>query len=614
MGAYGWTIDAWRQAYLAGDAGAEDLLRWLAGFSLEDPSFIHLATEAEVRAQLDALSRRMAAGAGGSFPLCGVPFAVKDNIDVAGWPTTAACPAFSRVAERDAEVVARLREAGAIVVGKTNLDQFATGLVGTRSPYGVVPSCFDADYIGGGSSSGSAAVVARGFLPFALGTDTAGSGRVPAAFQNIVGYKPTRGRWSTRGVVPACRTLDCVSVFALTVHDAAKVAEVLSDYDAQDPYARRPPASSSAPDEGSEGFVAPRIGIPEPLDFAGDALAEAAFRASVERLSQLDYRFEPVDFSPFRELAELLYGGPWVVERYLVACETLQAQPEALDPLVRGILEASANDSARAAFLAEYRRASLARAVDRQLAPLCALLVPTTPTTYRIEQVAAEPLATNARLGTYTNFTNLADLCAIALPGCFRTDGLPAGLTLLAPAFREDRLVRLAAQVQAHLGLPLGATGVPCAEACSPPPALTTDTNPEMDRSRATIAVLGAHLRGMPLNHQLTDLGAHFLREGRTAPRYRLYALAGTAPQKPGLSRVEQGGAAIALELWSMPLSALGPFLCGIPSPLGLGKVELEDGRWVVGFICEPSGVEAAEDITHHGGFRAYLRAMQAEP
>jgi allophanate hydrolase len=590
------TLREWRAALRSRKPGRAVYAPFLARPN-SDNAWITLLDDDTLSAQLEALDARLAL-AGGDFdrlPLYGIPFAVKDIIDVAGWPTTAACPAYSYVAKSDAPVVARLRAAGAIVVGKTNLDQFATGLVGTRSPHGAVANCFKAEYVSGGSSSGSASVVARGFVPFSLGSDTAGSGRVPAAFNNIVGLKPTRGWLSTSGVVPACRTLDCVSVFALTVEDAEQIASIAGGFDATDPYSR-----ASPPDSTARFSSTPRFAVPAALEFFGDELADAAFRAALQRLRKLNVALVEIDFAPFAELAALLYQGPWVAERYVTMERLLSTDPAAVNPVVRQIANGAARFSAADAFKAEYRRAELARTIERILSDVDALVVPTTPTIYTIAAVQNDPLTLNSRLGTYTNFTNLADLAALALPADFRTDGLPAGITLIGPAGRDHALAAFGRFWQRSLGLPLGATGRAAAETLGEETAVVA-TPPTV-----RIAVVGAHLTGLPLNHQLTTRGARFVQRCRTAACYRLFALPNTTPPKPGLARHAQGQA-IEVELWDLPEAAVGSFVAEIPAPLGLGTLELEDGRFVKGFICEPYALEGARDITEYGGWRAFL-------
>lgn len=592
----GWTLHDWQQAYRDGRLQPDCLHELLETLRGEDPAWIVLAEPAQLTERLAALARQLEAAGGdlAALPLYGVPFAIKDNIDAAGWRTSAACPAFAYLAEADATVVARLQAAGAVLLGKTNLDQFATGLVGVRSPFGAVPNAFDPAYVSGGSSSGSATVVARGLVPFALGTDTAGSGRVPAGFNNIVGLKPTRGWLSTRGLVPACHSLDCISVFALTVDDAEQVARLAGGFDEADAYARHNPATAPV----AIG-ARPRLAVPEVPEFFGDRSNQAVFEQAVQRFEALGAEVVPIDFGPFTELARELYQGPWVAERTVAVGSLLQTRPQAMDPVVRGIVESGRDFSACDAYRAEYRRAALARRIQQVLAGFDALLVPTSPTLRTHAEMAREPLLYNSQFGTYTNFTNLADLSALALPAGFREDGLPAGITLIAPAWHDQALASLGRRWQAALGLPLGATGRSLPPAAPPVPA------PECVR----VAVVGAHLTGMPLNHQLTTRGAVRVEETRTAPCYRLHALAGSVPPKPGLVRGQEG-AAIIVELWDVPLARFGEFVAEVPPPLGIGNLQLEDGRWVKGFICEPCGLEGARDITAYGGWRAYVATL----
>ncbi|RTF51148.1 allophanate hydrolase, partial [Serratia marcescens] len=441
--ACGFTLSEWQHHYQTRPAGerlacvSATIETLVAGLNPDDNAWLYLATSAQREQQYRQLAQRLEAVAGdlSRLPLFGVPFAIKDNIDVGGWPTSAACPAFTYQAAADATVVAHLRAAGAIALGKTNLDQFATGLVGTRSPYGAVVNSFDSRYVSGGSSSGSASVVARGLVPFALGTDTAGSGRVPAGFNNIVGLKPTKGRLSNRGVVPACRLNDTVSIFALTVADAAQVAELASGFDAADPYSRADPHTAPA-----DIPAAPRFAVPAQLEFFGDVQAERAFHRALAQLQAGGATLEPLDFAPFRTLAEQLYYGPWVAERTVAIEQVLEANPQAIDPVVRGIVGNGLGYSACDAYKAEYLRAELARQIAQRLAPFDALVVPTAPTIRTLAEMAQEPVLFNSQFGTYTNFTNLADLSALALPGPLREDGLPAGITLIAPAWHDRAL------------------------------------------------------------------------------------------------------------------------------------------------------------------------------
>ncbi|MEW7315062.1 allophanate hydrolase [Buttiauxella gaviniae] len=561
--------------------------------SHDDNAWIYIATQDEIYAQLTTIFHTINSGEkqAADFALLGVPFAVKDNIDVAGMPTSAGCPAFTYTPEKDATVIARLKAAGAIVVGKTNLDQFATGLVGTRSPFGAVKNSFNPEYVSGGSSSGSASVVARGLVCFSLGTDTAGSGRVPAGFNNIVGLKPTKGWLSTAGVVPACRLNDCVSIFALTVEDAQTVAAIAGGYDPQDPYSRANP--QTAPARFREKL---RFAIPDKLEFFGDACSEAAFARTLARLELSGAELVPIDFSAFSQLAEQLYQAAWVAERTMAVGAIFNTQPDAMDPTVRGIVANGLNYSACDAWQAEYTRAELARKINAQLSEYDALVVPTSPTIRTIAEMAQEPVRFNSQFGTYTNFTNLADLCALALPGDFRADGLPAGITLIAPAWHDNALSHFGIAWQQALNLPLGATNKTLPASAAAKPSV----------NHVRVAVVGAHLRGMPLNHQLTTRNAVFIEESRTAAHYRLYALANTQPPKPGLARSHEGQP-IAVELWDIPLARFGEFVAEIPAPLGIGTLTLENGESVKGFICEPAALSDATDITAWGGWKAWL-------
>ena len=529
------------------------------------------------------------------FPLYGIPFAVKDNIDALGLATTAACPQFAYQPIADAAVVQRLRAAGALLIGKTNLDQFATGLVGTRSPYGAVPNAFKAEYISGGSSSGSASVVARGLVGFALGTDTAGSGRVPAGFNNIVGLKPTRGLISNRGLVPACRSLDCISIFALDVADTQAVLQVAAGFDDADAYSRQaaPALTRFSP--------ALRLGVPRQPEFFGDALQAREFDLALERARAMGATITEIDFKPMFEVAALLYQGPWVAERHAALDGLMRDRPEVIEATVHAVIAEATRYSAVDTFKAMYRLRELRRAIAPLWSGIDALLVPTAPTIYTIADVNADPLTRNAHLGTYTNFVNLLDWSAIALPSSMRADGLPFGVTFIAQAWAEPALCALGADWQRGTALPLGATGL-----ALPAPTVTSPAvapAPGMQR----VAVVGAHLSGMPLNHQLTSRGARLVGPARTATSYRLYALPDTSPPKPGLLRVAKGGVAIALELWDMPTQHFGSFVEEIPAPLGIGSLELADGSRVKGFICEPYALERAQDVSAFGGWRAYV-------
>ncbi len=602
---WGRALPEWQDGYRRGSLQPRNLVNML-GLRNDDPAWIEPLDEARLEAQLEYLAERLESVDGdlSRLPLYGIPFAVKDNIDVRGWRTTAACPEFGYIATHDATVVKRLRDAGAIVAGKTNLDQFATGLVGTRSPYGVVPNAFRPEYISGGSSSGSASVTARGIVPFALGTDTAGSGRVPAGMNNLVGLKPTRGRLSIDGVVPACRTLDCVSILALTVEDAEFVARIAEGFNPADPYSRVDPGS--APLTFPERT---RFGVPRSPEFFGDAEAAAHYERCLDIAREMDVDIVPLDFTPFLQMADLLYGGPWIAERFTVVQTLWERNPKAIHPVVRAIVEKAAAFSAADAFRAEYRRAELMRQIEEVMKGIHALMVPTVPAAFTIEEALKDPIALNSRLGIYTNFVNFADMCALALPSGMRKDGLPAGITLLAPAWHDTALAEFGCRWERALsrqpeGLLLGATGNAYAA-------------PQLPASRPSkhtvrLAVVGAHLRGMPLNHQLTSRGAAFVESTQTAEEYRLFSLASGTPPKPGLVRVSDGeqGASIAVEVWEMPISGFGEFTAEVPPPLGIGNLRLCDGRTVKGFICEPYVLAEAKDITSFGGWRAYIGAL----
>ncbi|MBX3504032.1 MAG: allophanate hydrolase [Parvibaculum sp.] len=542
---------------------------------------------------LDALSPAQKA----LMPLFGVPFAVKDNIDLEGSPTTAACPAFAYMPPKSAFVVERLIQAGAIPIGKTNLDQFATGLVGTRSPHGAPRSVFDPDFISGGSSSGSAVAVAGGVVCFSLGTDTAGSGRVPAAFNNIVGLKPSRGLFSGQGVVPACRSLDCVSIFALSVADAGVVFDVAAGFDPADVFSRA--RMPEVPVEAGRGFA---FAVPRAADlkFFGDDEAAGLFEEAVSRFEELGGRTRRIDFSLFEEAAALLYEGPYVAERFAAVGPFVEGHQADADPTVRGIVLAAKARSAVELFEASYRLEALKRRAGALFAEIDFLLVPTAPTTYRVGEIMAEPVKLNSRLGTYTNFMNLLDLCGIAVPAGFRQagprKGLPFGVTLAAPAFADSRIAAFAAAFEAAQGL---APGGPRRAA-------------EADEGFIELAVVGAHMSGLPLNHELTSRDAIFLERTKTAPHYHFHALAGGPPFRPGLVRVAEGGAAIELEVWRLPRAAFGSFMTGVPQPLCIGTLDLASGKKVKGFLCEASGLEGAEDITSFGGWRAFMAAKAA--
>lgn len=535
-------------------------------------------------------------------PLLGIPFAVKDNIDVAGIPTTAACPAYAHTPATNAAVVERLLAAGALLLGKTNLDQFATGLVGTRSPYGAVRNPFNPAYMSGGSSSGSAAVVARGWAAFALGTDTAGSGRIPAGACNLVGIKPTPGLVSTAGVLPACRTLDCVSIFGHTVEDGWLVLQLLAGQDPADEYSRAVPPLGPVTRRV-------RLGVPRQPEFFGDDKAQAAWQQAVNLVTRDDaVALVPIDMQPFHDVAQLLYDGPWVAERRAAITPFMDDHPADMDPVVHGIIARADAHSAADAFRGFYALEQLRPACLRAFEDIDILMVPTAPTIYRHDDIAREPVLFNARLGLYTNFVNLLGMAGLALPGPFRADGLPAGITLLGPAGSDHRLAAYAQHLQPVLHARLGRSGTRVPVTAAPVEPLP------FAETQVVIAVVGAHLSGLPLNWQLTERCARRLEKTHTARCYRLYALPGSAPAKPGLVRDETQGEAIEVELWTLPERLFGGFVAGIPSPLGIGTLQLADGRRVPGFLCESWAIDGAEEITRYGGWKAYLASRQAIP
>ncbi|MBC5763685.1 allophanate hydrolase [Ramlibacter albus] len=532
--------------------------------------------------------------------LQGMSFAAKDNIDVAGLPTTAACPAFKYVATAHAAVVRRLLEAGASCAGKTNLDQFACGLNGTRSPYGAVPNAFDAAYVSGGSSSGSAYVVAKAEVDFALGTDTAGSGRVPAGLNNIVGLKPSKGLISARGVVPAAQSVDCVSIFARTVGLAAQVLQQAMGYDRDDPFSRDLRLAD-------QPFPAAfRFGVPDNLPFFGDTLAQKAFAAAIDNLQALGGTPVRVPFGPLAQAAALLYESALVAERYTAIRGFFDTHAaEVIEP-VRSIVASGCSYSAADLFEAQEKLRALGQHAAQMWHDIDVLLVPTAPTHYTIAQMLADPVELNRNLGAYTNFVNLLDYAALSVPSSLRSDGLPFGITLIGPCGSDWQLADLGQRYHHATGLPQGATDEPL-----PAPVAI----PGLAKSGVVkLAVVGAHLSGMPLNPQLTERGARLLQATETAADYRLFALPGTTPPKPGLVRVPQGeGARIAIEVWEMPVAHYGSFVSLIPAPLGIGTLSLADGSSVQGFVCETLATQGAQDITHHGGWRAYM-AARANP
>jgi allophanate hydrolase len=537
------------------------------------------------------------------LPLYGIPFAIKDNIDLAGVPTTAGCPEYAYTPANSATVVQRLIDAGAIPVGKTNLDQFATGLVGVRSPYGACQNAFDPNYVSGGSSAGSAVSVALGLASFSLGTDTAGSGRVPAGFNNLIGLKPSCGRIPTTGVVPACRTLDVVSIFALTAADAASVLAVAEGEDGIDSFARRMPEPGfNFGAAGAFSFGIPRA---QDLEFHGNAEGLLQFNAAVAMLEALGGKSVEFDLTPFRDVATLLYEGPWVAERYAAIRHFIETRPQALHPVTRTITEKGNQISAPDTFAALYKLKDLALKTRPLWDRVDFMLTPTSGTPYTIAAVEADPIRLNSNLGYYTNFVNLLDLSALAVPTGFFSSGLPCGVTLLAPCGKDFSLLTLAARLHAVAVPTAGATEhAPHRSGVQPDARL-------FPSGQIRVAVCGAHLSGLPLNPQLTERGARLVKLVKSAPDYKLYALPGGPPLRPGMVRVGSGGAPIDLEVWEMASSQFGSFVAGIPAPLGIGAVKLEDGGSVQGFVCEAIAAEGAEDITHHGGWRAFLASRK---
>ncbi|MAM87339.1 MAG: allophanate hydrolase [unclassified Hahellaceae] len=596
------TIQALRKVYQSGGLTPQTLMasiRKRAANYADHNIWIHLLSADEQQPYIDELKAK-------SFedhPLWGVPFAIKDNIDLAGIPTTAGCEAFEYVPDRSAQVVRQLLDAGAIPVGKTNLDQFATGLNGTRSPYGACKNAFDKNFISGGSSSGSAVAVALGLSSFSLGTDTAGSGRVPACFNNLIGLKPSRGLLSASGLVPACRSLDCISIFALTTDDANTVLSWAEGFDPQDGYSRLNPYYNQSRQYGlRKGPL--RVGVipATQLRFFGDRAYQAAYESTLSQLASHGFNFVEIDYSSFDEAARLLYEGPWVSERYLAIQSLLETQPEAVLPVIRQIIEPGGRNSALDLFAAQYRLKALKQRCDAALADIDCLLMPTAGKLHTIEEMLAEPISCNSELGYYTNFMNLLDLAAVAVPTAFTNQSLPFGITLAGQRDSDRALLSIANRIQQALGLPLGMGGSNSKLADRP-----VASTPVCDTRAIELVVCGAHLQGLPLNWQLTERGGRLVESTTTAAAYRMYALAGGPPFRPGLIRDTNSGARIEVEVWSVPTEAFGSFVANIPAPLGIGKIELEDGRWLCSFICEPYAIADAEDITALGGWRAYL-------
>lgn len=556
------------------------------------------------RAQIQHYLEQLKDQSPDTLPLYGIPFAIKDNIDLAGISTTAACPAFTHTPDKSAFVVQQLINAGAVPVGKTNMDQFATGLVGTRSPepWGPCKNAFNPDYISGGSSSGSAVAVALGLVSFSLGTDTAGSGRVPAAFNNIVGVKPSKGLLSTQGVVPACRSLDCVSVFALTTDDANTVMNSAIAYDIEDDYARE-----NTYDNNHRHYCLATppltIGIPgkDQLAFFGNKNSEKLFIDAVEKLKTSGMQIKEIDFSPFLNAARLLYEGPWVAERFVAAEKLILQKPDSLLPVINTIINSANHKKASDYFKAAYQLQHFRNQADRLLSQIDCIVTPTAGTIYTIDEVIANPIQLNSNLGYYTNYMNLLDCASIAMPAGFLDKELPFGITFVGPALSDRKLLSIANAWQQQLKLDLGTLNLPCPSS-QIHGFIVSDSIP--------VVVCGAHMQGLPLNWQLTERKAIYLEKVKTGKFYRMYVLAGGPPYRPGLIRDDQKGEAIEAEVWSVPKEQFGSFVANIPAPLGIGKVELADGRWFPGFICEPYAVQNAEEITKLGSWRTYINKL----
>lgn len=587
------TISALKAQYQSGILTPRQLIldlrdRALAG---DDNAWITLLTKEQLDVYISALEQNETAD---QLPLYGIPFAIKDNIDLAGVPTTAGCAEFSYTPTQNAFVVERLIAAGAIPLGKTNMDQFATGLVGTRSPYGEGKNVFNGDYISGGSSSGSAIATARGLVSFALGTDTAGSGRVPAALNNLIGHKPTKGLLSCQGVVPACKSLDCISIFALTAEDAAIVLNVAAEFDEADFLSRENTVENQLRYFSGAAPSSFTFGVPDQLDFFGNTECEALFGKAIEALQALGGIPKTIEIAPFLDAAKLLYEGPWVAERWLA---TQGVDQKAMLPVIQSIIGKGNKASAADLFSAQYKLAALKMQCDAIVNSADVMLAPTMPTVFTRAQIAEEPIKNNSILGTYTNFMNLLDYTATAVPVGALDCAVHWGITLFSKPFCDVQLLNMSQALQREFQLPLGAldiTSVFETRAAQPP------TGDMMD-----ILVCGAHLQGQPLNWQLTERGAHLKSTYTTSDQYRLFAL--TDGKRPALVRDGTNGQKIDVEVWQVPAATVGSFLNGIAAPLGLGKVELASGEWVTGFICDGYGLEGAKDITEYGSWREWL-------
>ncbi len=586
-------INTLRQAYLQGELSPEAVFTQIAQqaehYEAQNIWIYRLSSE-----QLQPYFARLATMDPKDYPLWGIPFAIKDNIDLAGVRTTAGCEPFAYVAETSATIVQKLIDAGAVPVGKTNLDQFATGLNGTRSAWGACLNSVDTNYISGGSSSGSAVAVALGLASFSLGTDTAGSGRVPAAFNHLVGLKPTCGLLSAAGVVPACKSLDTASIFAKTGADANTVLACAEGFDETDPYSRANTFSNSSRYFGQRQGALTIGLIPEQqLQFFGDEQYKKAYQQCIARLAGSDVELVEIDYAPFNEAALLLYEGPWVSERFIATESILTNHPDAMHSVVKDIVRQGEAPRATELFKAQYRLAALKQKCVQQLNKIDCLLTPTAGRLFTVDEMLEKPIERNSQLGYYTNFMNLLDMAALAVPTSKTEAGLPFGITLASHAFTDRALLSIAERIKPFIQL---------GELANQKTVKQTDT--------IEVLVCGAHLTDMPLNWQLTERGAKLKQTTRTAATYRLYALTGSAQGKPGLVADHQTGAQIEVEVWQIPSSEFGSFVADIPSPLGIGKVQLEDGQMVSGFICEPFGLQGAKDITSLGGWRNYQHSL----
>ena len=586
-------IQALRQAYKNNDITPNHLILQLREQAIAQQDYnawITLLTEDQLKAYLSFLEDKSI----DELPLYGVPFAIKDNIDLAGVPTTAACPDFTYTPTENAFVVQQLLNAGAIPLGKTNLDQFATGLVGMRSPFGEGKNAFNMDYVSGGSSSGSAISTALGQVSFALGTDTAGSGRVPAALNNLIGHKPTKGLFSNTGLVPACLSLDCITVFALNTQDAALVTSIAGQADVNDAYSRE-----NHPNNHLRYFQ-PKLpnsfsfAVPSELDFYGNTETQALFENTVEKLQSLGGEKIEIDFTPFIEAAKLLYEGPWVAERYLA---TKDVNPDSMLDVIKTIIGTAEGKTAADAFAAQYKLQAYKKICDKQVDAVDFILTPTCPTQFTRAELREEPIKYNSVLGTYTNFMNLLDYTATNVPVGFTESGVSWGVTLFSQSFSDMRLLSYSGALHEALNLPQGATGLPA--------QIFHDSALPMPQDCINVVVCGAHLEGFSLNWQLTDRKATLISKTQSAPKYQLYAL--PDGKRPAMIRDEENGQAIEVEVWSMPVEFFGSFVAGIPAPLGIGKVELADGTWHCGFMSEGNVVSDSENISHFGGWKAYL-------